>query len=846
MRDSSLINSLHGQQLDEYLLRDMLGKGGMATVYLGFDIRLKRRAAIKVINTSLRGNPEYAARFEREARAIAQLKHPYIVGIYRYGEVEGLPYIAMEHIKGTNLAAVLATYRQQNELIPHPAISRIMRQVCQALDYAHKNAVIHRDIKPSNIMLDQEGNAILTDFGLVLLNDDTRGETLGTPQYMAPEQVISSAAAVPQSDLYSVGIILYEMLTASLPFDAEHPHDVTMMQLMEPPPSPRKRNPNLSLELEVVLLKALAKEAEHRYPNGAALIEALDQALQIRPVPAPGSTPGAGQSAPEAPLTVSKALPTEPEVQPKTRPATMSLYILNNVRALLADLADQLPQAGLTRFFVDVPTFKPVRQQLAQSKHKADMIERLLEYAEQTVQVDGLLALLEARYPDLYAKHQPYYELIRTGQGDLVGRNLGKYHIVEWLGRGGMADIYKAYQSGLARFVAIKVIYNYLADSEDFIERFEREAMAMARLHHANIVQVLDFDRDDDLHYMVLEFIDGPTLQAELDARSATAERFPLAEVVRIFEALTGAIDYAHGHGMIHRDLKPSNIMFTPNRRVVLTDFGIVRLKDAPHYTLTRIAMGTPAYMAPEQARGEPVDERSDIYSMGVMLYELATGRLPFDADNPVVIMLALEEDSWPRPTQVNPDLPPAVEQIILKAMHKNPAGRFQTAGELARSLQAAVQAPAPVPPPTLVKPGSRIKIADSTPPPPAPREPKERAETETLPIPPPPPRPRLRLRVVGTGQEIVAAGQEELVVGRTHKADAPDIDLGPYADLKAGISRRHCRLLYQDEHWFVEDLGSTNGTYLNQIKLTPNQPTPLDNGDIIRCGQIELELKIT
>jgi serine/threonine-protein kinase len=691
-------------------------------------------------------------------------------------------------------------------------------------------------------MLDQEGNAILTDFGLVLLNDATRGETLGTPQYMAPEQVISSAAAVPQSDLYSVAIILYEMLTASLPFDAEHPHDVTMMQLMEPPPSPRKRNPNLSLALEVVLLKALAKEPQNRYANGAALIEALDQALQIRPAP----TAGAGQPASTAPLALADAPLTEPEMQPKTRPATMSLYILNNVRALLTDLADQLSRADLTRFFVDVPTFKPVRQQLAQSKHKADMIERLLEYAEQTVQIDDLLGLLEARHPDLYARRQPYYELIRTGQGDLVGRNLGKYHIVEWLGRGGMADIYKAYQSGLARFVAIKVIYNYLADSEEFIERFEREAMAMAGLHHANIVQVLDFDREDDLHYMVLEFVDGPTLQAELDARSASGERFPLAEVVRILEALTGAIEYAHEHGMIHRDLKPTNIMFTPNRRVVLTDFGIVRLKDAPNYTLTRIAMGTPAYMAPEQARGEPVDERSDIYSLGVMLYELTTGRLPFDADNPVVIMLTLEEDSWPRPTTVNPGLPPAVEQVILKAMHKNPAERFQTAGELARSLQTAVQAPVSTPPPTLVKPGSRIKIADSTPPPPAPREPKERAETETLPIPPPPPRPRIRLRVVGTGQEIVAAGQDELVVGRTHKVAAPDIDLGPYADQKAGISRRHCRLLYRDEHWFVEDLGSTNGTYLNQTRLIPNQPAPLDNGDIIRCGQIELELKIT
>ncbi len=223
---------------------------------------------------------------------------------------------------------------------------------------------------------------------------------------------------------------------------------------------------------------------------------------------------------------------------------------------------------------------------------------------------------------------------------DLVGKTIGKYRIVARLGRGGMAEVYKGYQPGLDRYVAVKVLHSHLADEEDFIGRFEREATAVARLRHSNIVQVYDFDTEGSTYYMVMEFVEGPTLKAELKERSMQGKTFSLPEVSRIFSALSSAIDYAHSRGMVHRDLKPANVMFTAEGQVVLTDFGIARIMGATRYTMTGAISGTPAYMSPEQGQGERGDERSDIYSLGVILYEMVTGRVPYDADTPFAIIM--------------------------------------------------------------------------------------------------------------------------------------------------------------------------------------------------------------
>ena len=230
---------LIGKQLDEYRLDELLGQGGMARVYRALDVRLDRWVAIKVIDASFRDDADYMSRFEREAKAIAQLEHPHIVSLYRYGEVDGVLYMAMRYIEGSALNTLLKSYRQEDKLIPVAEAHRVINQVCQALDYAHGRGVIHRDIKPANIMLDKQGNAFLADFGLALISDvGTRGEIFGTPHYIAPEQAMSSASAVPQSDFYAIGVILYEMFTGELPFEADSALDIAMLHMTEPPPPP--------------------------------------------------------------------------------------------------------------------------------------------------------------------------------------------------------------------------------------------------------------------------------------------------------------------------------------------------------------------------------------------------------------------------------------------------------------------------------------------------------------------------------------------------------------------------------------------------------------------------------
>ncbi len=308
-------DSLLGRQLDEYRLDTLLGQGGMARIYRGLDVRLKRHVAIKVIDVPFRTDSDYIARFEREAQAIAQLEHPHIVRLYRYGEANGLLYIAMQYIEGTNLGVILDNYRKDQKFIAPEKASRIVRDICLALDYAHSKGVIHRDVKPCNIMLDKQDRAVLTDFGLALLTEvGTRGEIFGSPHYISPEQAISSAKAVSQSDLYSVGIILYEMFTNEVPFDAKEPLDIAMLHITDPPPPPREFRPDINPELEAVILKTLAKEPEDRYPSGAALADALDQALQITPVEAgpPSPVTASRSSTPERVVAESAAHPSPP------------------------------------------------------------------------------------------------------------------------------------------------------------------------------------------------------------------------------------------------------------------------------------------------------------------------------------------------------------------------------------------------------------------------------------------------------------------------------------------------------------------------------------------------------
>ncbi len=272
----------------------------------------------------------------------------------------------------------------------------------------------------------------------------------------------------------------------------------------------------------------------------------------------------------------------------------------------------------------------------------------------------------------------------------MVGKQLGKYSIAVLLGRGGMAEVYRARHPVLDREVAIKVIRSHLADEQAFIRRFQHEATAVARLRHPNIVQVYDFDVAGDLHYMVMEYVPGTTLSHELKSRMQAGQLFSLRETCTIFQALADAVGYAHQRGIIHRDLKPSNVMFTAEQQVVLTDFGIAQMMGSGNNTPDGVVTGTPTYMSPEQGQGNPVDTRTDIYALGVILYEMTTGQVPFEDTNSWVVIQKHINEPFPLPTSINPHLPPPVEQVILTATSKQPDERYQTAAVFAQALWQA------------------------------------------------------------------------------------------------------------------------------------------------------------
>lgn len=273
----------------------------------------------------------------------------------------------------------------------------------------------------------------------------------------------------------------------------------------------------------------------------------------------------------------------------------------------------------------------------------------------------------------------------------MIGKTIGKYRIVEHLGRGGMAEVYKAYQPSLDRYVALKMMHTFLADEKEFLTRFEREARVVATLRHPNIVQVYDFDADGGVYYMVMEYINGETLKTRMQELEAEHQWLSLDDAGRIILALGSALKYAHERGMVHRDVKPANVMITLDGTVILTDFGIAKIVSASNLTASGAMVGTPSYMAPEQGMGQPGDERSDIYSLGVMLYQLVLGRLPYDADTPLAVVLKHINEPLPLPQAIKPDISDDLNRVILKSLAKDPVDRYQKVSELAADLRRAL-----------------------------------------------------------------------------------------------------------------------------------------------------------
>src|SRR3954451_5297326 len=274
----------------------------------------------------------------------------------------------------------------------------------------------------------------------------------------------------------------------------------------------------------------------------------------------------------------------------------------------------------------------------------------------------------------------------------VIGMQLGHYKIVSQLGRGGMASVFKAEQLGLNRYVAIKLLHPSLAVDEVIVQRFQQEARIAAGRHHAHIVTIYDVGEADGTNYIAMRYIEGENL-GQLLRREGP---LPPARALGVLEQVAEALDFAHSHSILHRDIKPANVMVEPGDVLTLTDFGIARAGEASHLTATRMVIGTPEYMSPEQARGDVVDKRSDLYALGVLMYETLGGRPPFTAaSTPSLLYLHVHEPPPPL-HQLRPDLPRALSDVVSKSLAKDPKDRFQSGREMVAAARLALTQPAP------------------------------------------------------------------------------------------------------------------------------------------------------
>jgi serine/threonine protein kinase len=476
-------------------------------------------------------------------------------------------------------------------------------------------------------------------------------------------------------------------------------------------------------------------------------------------------------------------------------------------------------------------------------------------------------------------------ENIRASQADnsndlnmLVGKSLGQFRVAERIGSGGMAMVFKAYQPTLDRYVAIKVLPAHYARDPVFVKRFEREARSVAKLAHPNIVQIHDFGEQDNIIYIVMEYVDSGTLKDRLK------RPLPVAEAVDFIIQAAEGLECAHRNGIVHRDVKPANMLVRKDGYLLLSDFGIAKILEGT-VNLTRVGtgIGTPQYMSPEQGTGQMVDRRSDIYSLGIVLFHCLTGRVPFAADSPLTTTLKHMNEPLPVDKMVAEGVPAPIIQVVEKMAAKQQQDRYQTAEEVVGVLTRALAAsnlslprgyrggPSSFPPVVPISGGGSsgpVSIVD-----PAtsnmPQSQNGQAVVSLTCFRCGASNPSTRLFCTTCGDDLSnrrASADTYLVNGRPVLArltmqsgptmkgrsyrfhqDVTTVGRTNGNDLVISgrtVSRRHARLWFSEGNWYLEDVGSANGTLVNNVRIY--QPVLLHDGDMVNFGDEIVVFNVT
>jgi len=407
-----------------------------------------------------------------------------------------------------------------------------------------------------------------------------------------------------------------------------------------------------------------------------------------------------------------------------------------------------------------------------------------------------------------------------------IGRTINdRYRLEALLGDGGMGAVYRAYDINLDRQVALKLMHPHYARQEEFRNRLVREAQTIAKLDHPSIVRIWDFGEADSGLFIAMEYVDGGSLRQHLRRLQTLRKFLPLPQSMQIGAQIADALDYAHRRGVIHRDIKPGNILLKrlsrPDEpgeqpfRAMLTDFGLVKLQEGLNITQSGATLGTPTYMSPEQCQGEHLDGRSDLYGLGVVLYELFTNRLPFNFQNLSEAIATHNRGEMPTPaTEIRPELPAIIDTILNKSLAKNPNDRYADGAELSDALRSAIISLEGAP--TLIMAPQEMDILEQ--------------------VNEPPPGFELIIETPGHPPSTVALTQAVITIGRH-----ADNDIVLPAE---GVSRYHTRLQATALGWEVVDLGGVNGTFLNDRRIRPDDPTPLTPGSHLRIGPYEIILQ--
>jgi serine/threonine protein kinase len=674
------------KKFGKYHLLGPLAQGGMGALYLAVtgDRGLERLMVIKTILPHL-ADAEYISRFRDEAKIVVKLSHGNLIPVFDAGMIGHDLFLAMDFVEGRDLRAIWNRCAKKQVAFPIDIAVFIVKELCRGLGYAHEFPdldLVHRDVSPPNVLLSFSGEVKLTDFGLasstLKMERTVPGIIYGKVAYMSPEQARGETLD-GRSDQYAVGIVLWELLTGRqlFPPGKDQPQDLMARAKNPEVQRPSKRAPRVPVELDEICLRALNADKDARYPSCEHMRKALQAWL-----------------AKNAPTTDASRVSTflhelfDGDIE-RDRAAREEMIQGVRQRSLTLAPTDELRQIMERGTLLPLERPEPevngvVRTPGSVGRRSTD---RGISEADRRREADrragraGRAATPGPQAAEARAEFDADFDV------DFEIDNLvdGRYRIIDLIGEGGMGKVYLAEHEEIGRKVAIKVLHANYSRMPDLVERFRREARAASRIGNPHIVDITDSGTSSDGSvYFVMEYLEGVEL-AQLIKRDGALD---VARALRVASQISRALSVAHGQGIIHRDLKPENIFLVRREGtadfVKVLDFGIAKTTEAEEVRERRLtspgmAMGTPEYMAPEQAAGRPADARCDVYALGAILYEMLTGDAPYQGANFMEI-LAKKATSDPTPPMVlRRGISPEVNDLVIRAMARQPEERLAT-----------------------------------------------------------------------------------------------------------------------------------------------------------------------